>query len=206
MSRRMNWDRVNREKRAARSASANTAGASEILPSSVSPLEWDAARWNRHRSDGWTSRELVPRAPGKRFRRKAARKRSNTPPHGDNSRKAKSPVTHSGRGRNLPAWADHRGVTLHGSEFSWTISCGCGKRLGKQGIRKLQDLFGCYRSHFDSTSREALAPHRPYVTDGQEMLLLNCSCEQMTTEFTDLSQAAFRWLQHAAAVAAQSRI
>jgi hypothetical protein len=57
---------------------------------------------------------------------------------------------------------------------------------------KLQDLFGCYRSHFDDTGRKALVQRGPYVTDGREMLLLNCSCEQMTTEIVDLSQAALR--------------
>jgi hypothetical protein len=195
MSGRMDWDRVNRENRAARSASANAYD--WMVPSSVSPLEWDSARWNRLRSAGWTSEDLSTRTPGKRSGRKAARHRPNRSPRADSSTRHKArPFGDVGDGYPR-AWVDHRGVMLHGSEFAWSISCGCGKHLGKRGIRNLQDLFNCFRSHVGSTDRKALLRHRPYVTNGQEALQLNCSCDQMTTEFTDLSQAALRWLEMA---------
>ena len=200
MSGRMDWDRVNREKRAARAAAADPSD--QLLPSSVSALEWDAATWNRLRSNGWISKELVTR-PGKRARRKAARNQSRAASRNASPTHKQARAGSDVRNRDSRKGVDHRSLRVHGSEFSWSISCGCGKHLGKRGLGTLHDLFTCFRSHVGSADQKALAGHDPFVTDGQGLLVLSCSCEQMTTEFADLSQAALRWLQHAAAVAAQ---
>jgi hypothetical protein len=195
MSPRMNWDRVNRENRAARSASASSA--IELPPSDVG----DATRWNRLGPDGRTNDYLASRAP-RQNRRRAVRSGFNDA-RGKRSGRSK-PRTPGSRSEGSQVWADHRGVRLDGREFSWTIACGCGKRLGKRGIRELQALFNCYRSHIGSANRKALQGHRPEITDGPKGRILRCSCEQMVADFTTRSGTALKWLEHAAELATRS--